>query len=193
LHDLSVETRQETTLFVDPTAHHNFPAWSPDGQRLAYFSSDLLYLGIYLDSQPIQDSASRSRVAWLSADKFVASIDDDSSAGSLYVADLATMTKTRILDVSARSPAVSPDGQKVAYTHPDEHGHSIWLAGIDGSGQRRLTIGYSDDEPAWSADGTSVLFIRSGQGLVQYDFASATVVPVMPLEDPGAFSMAWMP
>jgi Tol biopolymer transport system component len=189
LHDLSVETREETTLFVDPAAHHRFPAWSPDG-RLAYYSNGPLSNDIYIDAQPVQSYANRTRIAWLSADRFVASIFDDSSMGSLYVADLASQRMAPIVNEWAGSPAVSPDGQKVVYTHMDSEGYSLWVAGIDGSGQTRVTVGYSDNEPAWSADGTSVLFIRSGQGLVQYDFASATVVSAMPHR---VDSMAWVP
>lgn len=191
LHDLSLATGQETTLFLDPTAHHNHPAWSPDG-RLAYDSNGLASNDIYVDDLPVQSYANRTRVAWLSASAFVASISDDSSTGSLYLADLASKHKTRIVNKWAGSPAVSPDGQKIAYTHPDADGWSIWLAGIDGSGQTRITIGYSDDDPAWSADGTAVLFTRSGQGLFMYDLASAVVVPVMPTQRP-VDSVAWAP
>lgn len=71
------------------------------------------------------------------------------------------------------SPACSPDGRLVAAaagprSSGTPFGHerrSIWLLDLDGSTRRRLTEpppGRSDELPRWSADGRSLLFLRSG-------------------------------
>jgi TolB protein len=52
-------------------------------------------------------------------------------------------------------PAVSPNGQQVAY---DIVKGEIWLVRSDGTGRRRLTMDGS--EPAWSPDGRQLAFAR---------------------------------
>jgi TolB protein len=57
------------------------------------------------------------------------------------------------------NPAVSPDGEHIAY----EFYSGIWVMNADGSGKRALTDGTGrDEEPAWSADGTKIVFSRGG-------------------------------
>ena len=58
------------------------------------------------------------------------------------------------------NPAVSPDGSRIAY----EFFRGIWVMNADGTGQRMLTDGSTatDEDPAWSADGTRIAFSRNG-------------------------------
>jgi len=71
------------------------------------------------------------------------------------------------------SPACSPDGRLVAAAAGrnwierrfGQEGRSIWLLASDGSTRRRLTrppTGRTDEGARWSADGRSLLFVRSG-------------------------------
>ena len=79
----------------------------------------------------------------------------------LYLSDAAFGTPTRIdpnLDATL-APALSPDGQTVAFIHNDgaySRGGQLWLMGVDGGHPHSLTdatgltfYGY----PAWSPDG----------------------------------------
>ena len=58
------------------------------------------------------------------------------------------------------NPAVSPDGSRIAY----EFFRGIWVMNADGTDQRMLTDGQAgtDEDPAWSADGTRISFSRNG-------------------------------
>jgi hypothetical protein len=174
---------------LDPNAHHFAPAWSPDG-RLAYISNGPLSNDIYVDDQPVQSYANHSRVAWVSTSAFVASISDSTSTGTLYLVDLAKQWLTAIVGGWSGSPAVDPDGHRLAYEHPDANGWSIWIANVDGTSQTRVTRGFSDNYPAWSTDAQSILFARSGQGLFLYDVATSTLTQVTqrPVD-----AMAWAP
>src|SRR5258708_73518 len=58
-------------------------------------------------------------------------------------------------------PAWSPNGRQIAFVSDRELSPAIYVMNADGSGQRRLTYGSSDDEgPAWSPDSQRIAFSR---------------------------------
>jgi Tol biopolymer transport system component len=89
-----------------------------------------------------------------------------SSGGAIYAVNpdgsgLRTLTH-------GMDPALSPDGQWVAFTRWDgvQDGitGSLWVINIDGSRERQIMSGaYQPKSPAWSADGTQVV-INMQQG-----------------------------
>jgi serine/threonine protein kinase/Tol biopolymer transport system component len=67
----------------------------------------------------------------------------------------------------ARSPVVSPDGSRIAFSWKPAGAEHFQLALIDAGGgaPRALTTGKGSDlDPAWSADGKQICFIRQGLG-----------------------------
>jgi dipeptidyl aminopeptidase/acylaminoacyl peptidase len=77
--------------------------------------------------------------------------------------DLYTMNKVS-------DPQVSPEGKWIAYTvsvpdlKADEYTSDIWLIGINGGKQKRLTSGGSSYSPRWSPQGKQIAFISSRGG-----------------------------
>ncbi len=72
------------------------------------------------------------------------------------------------------SPAVSPDGKLVAFAVRDTDieanrgRYDIWVASVDGTATRRLTRHPENDtSPAWTADGSAVLFLSTRSGTSQ--------------------------
>ena len=63
---------------------------------------------------------------------------------------------------AAGAPDWSPGGAKIVYESNQTGDYRIWVMNADGSGQRRLADdpGFADLEPAWSPDGTHILFSR---------------------------------
>src|SRR5258708_4677641 len=63
---------------------------------------------------------------------------------------------------AAGAPDWSPGGSKIVYESNQTGDYRIWVMHADGSGKARLTSdpGFADLEPAWSPDGTRILFSR---------------------------------
>ncbi len=91
-------------------------------------------------------------------------------------------------------PRVSPDGARVAFTvratdlAANKGRTDLYLAGVDGSGVRRLTTsGAGDTQPRWSADGKAIYFVSTRSGSSQVwkiavDGGEAEQVTRLPLD-----------
>jgi Tol biopolymer transport system component len=164
------------------------PAWSPDGQWLAFtedVNSGLSSIFVRnvggappheLSGQSIEHADNDP--AWSPDGKTIAFGRDD--GGSLWLIDADGKNKRR-LDTGAPAcagagePDWSPDGQWIAFVGSNckaqtlhgggkEHWSDIWLVRPDGSDLRRLTRAdrraWAAHSPAWSPDGKRIVFIR---------------------------------
>ena len=129
-------------------ANHDFyPAWSPDGRRIAYLSSFSR-----VDAYP-----SRQQVG----------------LGLLTMAADGTDIRP-VLDLGfallPRPPQWSPDGEHLAVVRYrqqerrpyelERHGRQLYVVGADGAKPRRLDA-HVVSEPSWSPDGTRLAYARS--------------------------------
>jgi dipeptidyl aminopeptidase/acylaminoacyl peptidase/CubicO group peptidase (beta-lactamase class C family) len=70
-------------------------------------------------------------------------------------------------------PALSPDGEEVVYVlrtsdvGEDRNVTALWRVGSRDGDPERLTAGPADSAPAWSPDGSSIAFLRAGEGPAQ--------------------------
>ncbi len=108
-----------------------------------------------------------------------------------------------IFDIEMVSdPQISPDGQRVVYVRnfkdimTDGNRSNLWIINVDGSGNRPLTSGNSNNyAPRWSPDGTRLAYISSENGKPQVymrwmdDGTTAKITNLQ--ESPG--QMNWSP
>ncbi len=153
------------------------PAWSPDGQRIAFTSFLRGGPAIYLLT-PAEGSL---RMLWdrggvnssptFSPDgreiAFASSVDGNvdiwkvPSEGGVAI----RLTTARAIDTQ---PAWAPNGRQIAFTSARAGTPQIYLMDADGSNVRRLTFtGDFHDEAAWALDGTRIVCTTRDDGRFQ--------------------------
>ena len=156
------------------------PAWSPDGQRIAFQRDGLVYVTRAADSSEVL-LAIGTYPAWSPDGRRIAFTD---SAGiSVMNADGSGIT--RLIshhfrhdtdpagDLGVGKPAWSPDGTLIAFEHlgdGDIQPARIFVMGADGSNPHTVTTSpqgynYAESDPAWSPDGSKIAFWSYGYGI----------------------------
>ena len=118
-----------------------YPAWSPDGRRIAFARTSGTPSGCSLGDIYVMDA-------------------DGSNVTQLTTNSLGTF---------ASQPTWSPDGTRIAFARGQQDAtcndgdSEIWVMNADGTGQTAVTSGgigiYTGDyAPAWSPDGTRIAF-----------------------------------
>ncbi len=160
---------------------HEFPAWAPDGKRIAY-SKDLngfrkifvkplqgdpqqVTAGDYDDIQPkwtpdgrgiLFVRSNQSRVKLEPGDVF-----GQYDGGDVWRKDLASGQEEKLL-ANAFNPSFSPDGKMMAVDASWAGPRRIWIADAQGHNPQQITSDSSEAvghlEPNWSPDGKEIVF-----------------------------------
>lgn len=151
------------------------PAWSPDGNSVAFIdgiSQALKVYSFFTDQVRELPATSGERPAWLPDGSALvysgAEVGPDGPALRLRAVSLGEAPAARGLTDGAGaelSPAVSPDGEAVAFARraPDGPEGRVWLVAASGGPPRPLSAEgpHQDNQPAWSPDGRQVALVRS--------------------------------
>jgi Tol biopolymer transport system component len=123
----------DLTRLTDNQAYDGEPAWSPDGQKIAFVSS--------------RDFGPDGNDMWKRA---------------LYVmdADGGNVRRLTFSTGGAWNPAWSPDGSRIVYETIDNGSGNLWEVPVDGGTPTPMfsTPG-ADLQPAWAPDGTRLALV----------------------------------
>jgi serine/threonine-protein kinase len=170
IHDLS--TDQRTKLTTEGSQNHS-PVWSPDGRDLAWASNRTGLQSIFV--QPVegrgharlllggQDTHNPS--SW-SRNGTLAYYEVYGSAGRdiwLYVPG-GSPRPVVATTANERAPALSPDGEWIAYTSDASGTDEVYVQSIAGGPSSRVSMS-GGTEPVWSRDGRE-LFYRHGDQMM---------------------------
>ena len=146
------------------------PAWSPDGNRLVFSTTQCDYYGDCAGALVLMDPDVRQSVtlvgtskgfdpAWAPSGDRIAFISLQSRLWVLGL-DGSPAVEIPIPSAAVSKPTWSPDGRRIACLCSDARSFAnVCVVNRDGSGLERLTTDdIAPDRPAWSPDGRRIAF-----------------------------------
>lgn len=160
------------------------PAWSPNGESIAYTSFFNGPAGIYLADvatnrkRPVVSTGSLNISPTFAPDgrriAFARSLDGNIE---IFTSDLNGGNPRRLTNTGAidTNPAWSPKGGEIAFTSSRAGNPHIYLMDAEGANQRRVTFdGTYNDGVAWSPEGDLIAYTSRRNG--QFQIAVTNIV-----------------
>ena len=173
------------TPLVTSLADDWWPAWSPDGSKLAFQTNrnfipahdtvpphpewDIYVINVdgSGETQLTTDTTNEAQPAWSPDGKRIAFVTDRDGNNEIYLMN-GTGGNLRRLTTAAgtdEQPAWSPDGAKIAFVSNRSGNLNIWVMDSTGANPVNLTNDASVDlGPAWSPDGSKIAFHSNRPG-----------------------------
>jgi eukaryotic-like serine/threonine-protein kinase len=161
-------------LLAATSGVENDPAVSPDGQSVALalqqVDYDLYQLHVERTAPSVVLATSRNEMdpVWSSSATAMAFTTDRSGREEIWLRSqkgdferpLVTPNDFGSSETSLlSSPAISPDGQRVAYNRVGADGYGVWISPVAGGPPVRLVPpGGYQDQPSWSPDGAWIAY-----------------------------------
>lgn len=179
------------------------PAWSPDGQRIAYVSFEDRRSKVYVQHLTTQrrelvaeSKGINSAPAWSPDGRRVALVLSKEGDPDIYILELASRQLRRLTHDPAidTEPAWSPDGRHLVFTSDRSGRPQIYRMAADGGQVERLTFEseYSA-RPSYAADGRSLTLVTGVRGrfhiaTLRLDNRALQVLTDTPLDESPSFA-----
>ncbi len=148
-----------------------WPAWSPDGSRIAFAANRDGDYDIYVMNA---DGSNVTRLTFEGANLPAWSPDGsrivynvrENGVPFLYTMNSDGSNQTRLTDRPGARPDWSPDGTQIAF-NVFSGSDQIWVINADGSNLTQITFSSNGDSfaPAWSPDGSRIAYTYAGNNV----------------------------
>lgn len=160
--------------------NNGFPHWSPDGEKIIYFhyviKSPEDSSGIYIINKDGTDKEwfiyGRSPV-WIDNDNFVYSRSMINEDMAIYRYNIPSRQRAKIIDYKedwggASSLAFSRTASRLVFVVNDNDDAicHLWTVNLDGTGLTEITPEGGADSPAWSPDGSTIIYVSMKDGQI---------------------------
>lgn len=151
-------------------ASDSYPAWAPDGRKVAFVSSDgasppdiVVYsinVRTHRTRMLMRTSGDVGRLSWSRDGKFILFDQVNPTGRGCYILDVTRQRRKAIGPLHCQDPALSPDGRKLVFLTPSaERWLQVCTMDADGSNVKLLTnINNHVGPPAWSPDGRYIAY-----------------------------------
>lgn len=175
IHTVNANGTGQQQIIAQSSTFTYSPAWSPDGDQIAFVSGGALYI-VNADGTGLTQIATAASgifdPAWSPSGTRIAfaKYRQGTSRLEIYAVNangsgLTQITNNGANDASDGAPSWSPDGTKIAFDrYPTSVGSTpkIFVIKPDGTGLKQISSssGSYDQNPDWSPDGTKIVFQR---------------------------------
>jgi tricorn protease len=183
-----VEKGPTRNLTHSPGAHDKWPAWSPDGSKVAFLSDASGEEEIYVVAQdgsspPVKvtsgGKAFRYDPKWSPDNDHIAFCDKDGRLWLTSLKDHATQEIAHSKEGEIHDYAWSPGGGYLAFSMSDNRNFSaLYIWSMKESKLRQATSGmFNEDSPAWHPGGDYLYFMANHEfepqiSQIEFDFAT---------------------
>jgi TolB protein len=189
-------------------AEDTFPAWSPDGKKIAFISDRDGRPNVYVmdaDGKRVKQLTTEkgekdwcSCPSWSADGKKIACCRHRDGKGPDTVVMDADGSNLKSLRENSWDAAFSPDGKKIAYTTWTDKGFKICVMDADGGNPKEFPTGdntVGNVYPAWSPDGKKIAYTDVAGGGQEIHVCDADGSNVKQLSNVGGANMAaaWSP
>ena len=182
---LDIAREVASRLTFDPR-NENYPVWSPDGTRIAYYSGSAEGTGIYVQpstgagrSENILPSAGAELVLtdWSRDGRFLFyESASDRTRQDLWVLPMTGERKPYAFltgPYDETQGRLSPDGRWLAYSSDESGRYEVYVQSFPEPGGKWQVSTNGGSDPRWRADGSELLYLSSDQQLMSMPLAKA--------------------